>query len=107
MREPTKRAHGRIGPIEFAVIRRILCLWLAARIAAAFLLLLVRLNPLDLSVRGGLILVACVGTLSWIDTKRRNEDILLANLGTSPAILTVAPCVPPFVMELGLMWMSR
>jgi hypothetical protein len=57
--------------------------WLLIRVVISALLVVNEANPLSIHPRSALIIIATVGFLSWIDTKRRNEDLLLANLGTS------------------------
>jgi hypothetical protein len=69
-------------PIEMAVLRRSMGLWLVGRLALAVLLLLSDANPVVLHPKASLVFASVVGLLSWLDTRRRNEDLLLANLGT-------------------------
>jgi hypothetical protein len=88
------------GPIEVAVLRRALVLWVLIRVAVAGLLLLAKDgHPLSIDPRAALIIVATVGVLSWVDTKRRNEDVLLANLGTSRWTIHVVSVGPALMLE--------
>jgi hypothetical protein len=73
-----------------------------SRIAVAFLLLRMRENPLDLTPHGVLILVGFLAVVSWLESRRRNEDILLANLGTSPAVVSAVALTTVIVIETAL-----
>lgn len=69
-------------PIEIAVSTRSIGLWLVGRLVVAALLLVLDANPVVLHPKASLAFAGVVGLLSWFETRRRNEDLLLANLGT-------------------------
>jgi hypothetical protein len=54
-------------------------------------------HPASLDVPGTLLLVTIVGFLGILEARRRNEHILLANFGTSQALL-VSLCAAPAVL---------
>jgi hypothetical protein len=95
------------GPVEVAVLRRAMALWLLIRVAVSGLLVANEANPLSVHPRAALIIVATVGFLSWIDTKRRNEDLLLANLGTSRYAVHGLGVGPALVFEILIGTLSR
>ena len=57
-------------------------------------------HPASLGVSGTLLLVATVGLLGILEARRRNEHILLANFGTSPALLGTLCAAPAGLAEL-------
>jgi hypothetical protein len=65
-----------------AVLRRSLTVWIMIRVVVTALLVSAGAHPYWLHPKAVLIIIASVGYLSWSDTKRRNEHLLLANLGT-------------------------
>jgi hypothetical protein len=85
VRRATELQRGRTilawGPVERAVLRRSITLWILVRGTFGMLLALGGADPLLLDVRATFLLIGAVGTISWLDTTRRNEDLLLANLG--------------------------
>ena len=74
-------------------------LWLLGRLALAPLVLAAGGDPLVMNPRASLILIALVGTLSWLDTRGQNEDLLLANLGTSRSVIHTLGFGPPLALE--------
>jgi hypothetical protein len=57
-------------------------------------------HPASLGVQGTLLLVAIVGLLGILEARRRNEHSLLANFGTSPAVLGTVCAAPAVLAEL-------
>jgi hypothetical protein len=85
-----------------------LVLWVLIRVAVTGLLLMTHEgHPLSIDPRATLLIIATVGVLSWVDTKRRNEDILLANLGTSRWAIHVFSVGPALMLEALLGALSR
>ncbi|CAN5868880.1 hypothetical protein BH23GEM9_BH23GEM9_29680 [soil metagenome] len=85
---------------ERAVAWRSASIWLLLRLVVAALLALLDSDPLSIDPRGVLILMVTVGVLGFVETKRRNEDVLLANLGTSRALILVLCFGPPLIHVL-------
>lgn len=85
---------------EPAIVVRAAVLWILARGTVAGLLLIMESPPLGLDTRASLALVLVVGALSWLDTRRRNEDLLLANLGVSRGTVHGLGLAPPLVGEV-------
>jgi hypothetical protein len=85
---------------ELAIARRAAVLWLLSRIAASPLLAATGEHPVFVNPRSAMIVVAAVGALSWLDTRRRNEDLLLANLGTPRWVIHLAGLGPPAALEV-------
>lgn len=85
---------------ETAIVVRAAVLWVLARGTAAGLLLLMESPPLGLHTRASVALVLVVGAVSWLDTRRRNEDLLLANLGVSRGAVHGLGLAPPLIGEV-------
>jgi hypothetical protein len=95
------------GPIEAAVLRRSITLWLLIRVTIGVLLILGNADPLRLDARAVLLIVAAVGIVSWLDTNRRNESLLLDNLGTPRWMVHLLGLGPAAVLEMVLGILSR
>jgi hypothetical protein len=95
------------SPVEVAVLRRALVLWALIRVAVSGLSVASDAPPMAIDPKAVLIIVATVGVLSWIDTKRRNEDLLLANLGTSRWTIHALGTGPALSLEVLLGTLSR
>lgn len=95
------------GPIEMAVLRRALTLWLMLRLVVTALLVVLGAHPFWLHPKAALIIIASVGSLSWLDTKRRNEHLLLANLGTPRWFIHGLAFAPVVILELFFGILSR
>lgn len=81
------------------MLRRSTLLWFLGRLTLAALLLIGEGNPVVLHPKASLLLVIAVGVLSSLDTRRRNEDLLLANLGTSRSTIYLLGFGPPLALE--------
>ena len=91
----------RAAQFEAAVAGRAALLWLLLRLTtAALLFAFAGANPVLLAPRASVIIATVAGYLSLLDTKRRNEDLLLANLGTSRVAVYTLCFGPPFAVEL-------
>lgn len=77
-------------------------LWIVARAAITGALVLagsdaLRLSPIVLAE-----IVLLIVALGWIETRRRRENVLLANLGVSPILLTFLFAGPAVLGEFVL-----
>lgn len=72
-------------------------LWILVRLTATFTM--AGDNPMVLPPKASLIVIAVAGFLSRLDTGRRNEDLLLANLGTSRAVVYLLCFGPALAFE--------
>lgn len=86
-------------PIELGVLRRTLTLWFVGRLVMVALLLLARAHPIVMHPRAALLFALAVGTLSFLETRRRNEELLLANLGTSRWLVRLLQFGPALGLE--------
>jgi hypothetical protein len=85
---------------ETAILVRAAVLWVLIRAALAGVLMVMESPPLGLATRASVGLVLVVGALSWLDTRRRNEDLLLANLGVSRGTVHGLGLAPPLAGEV-------
>lgn len=98
----------RSGPIEWAVMRRALTLWFLLRITVGGLAAATGEGSAGiLTPYGSLAVVALAGFLSRLDTRRRNEVLLLANLGTSASMTNLLSFGPPMVIEFTIAVLTR
>lgn len=77
-------------------------LWLALRIVFMFVsggIAGPRPGALALSIPAAFWLVGLTGALALADTRRRNQDRFLANLGVSEAVIVVVSMLPAAVPE--------
>jgi hypothetical protein len=100
-------ARRRTASIHAAASRRIALraawLWLLLRAALALIRLAAKAPPLEEpSTKQAVIVIAVVGALSWLEIRRRNSDLFLANLGVAPLRLFLYGCIPPFLLEVVL-----
>lgn len=63
-------------------------LWIVARAAITGALVLAGSDALRLSTIALVEVVLLIVALGWIETRRRGESVLLANLGVSPILFT-------------------
>lgn len=90
-------------PGPHRISRRAVWLWILIHAAVVLIRLAARLPPLgEPSTKQAVIVAAVIGTLSWLEIRRRNEDLFLANLGVAPARLYLHALIPPFLLELAL-----
>lgn len=80
-------------------------LWIVTRAALTGALVLAGGDALKLSTTTLVAVVLLIVALGWIETRRRREGALLANLGVSPFALSVLFAAPAllgeFVIRLG------
>jgi hypothetical protein len=92
-----------IGAIEQSLIRRSGSLWLLVRVVIApFAMLATDEHPVFLSPPAAVVVIAVCISLCWIETRRKFEDLMLANLGTSPWTIGLLISIPPAVLELAV-----
>lgn len=102
-RKHTVRASGVIRPnglVVRAYLFRGVLLWIAARAAITVALMLAGEDPIRISGFTGVGIVLLVVVLGWIETRRRREGALLANLGVSPLLPSVCFAAPALLAEL-------
>lgn len=83
-----------LGRFRTVILGRGLAVWIAIRLAAAFL------EAGRLNVLQSVFVVAVAGTAVTLDARRRNEDLFLANLGISPQAVFVLSTVAPVLGEV-------
>jgi hypothetical protein len=76
--------------------------WLATRVAVTGVVLLAGASPLRLSVATAAEVILLSGIMSVLETHRRRERALLANLGVSPFLLGALFLGPALVGEIAL-----
>lgn len=74
-------------------------LWIVARAAITGALVLADGDALKLSTTALGEVVLLIVALGWIETRRRRESVLLANLGVSPILLSVFFAGPALLGE--------
>jgi hypothetical protein len=74
-------------------------LWLLIRVVIAPFAMATGEHPVFLSPSAALIVFAVCVSLCWIETRRKFEGQMLANLGTSPLAIAFFVVVPPAVLE--------
>ena len=89
-----------------ALVRRSSAYWAGVRlIVFAALGLPPAISGEGLAISAGvgtlLIVIAAAGSLSYWETHRRNELLLLANLGTPPTTIAVLIFTPIVLLEIG------
>jgi hypothetical protein len=91
-----------IGVMEQSLIRRSGSLWLLIRVVIAPFVMATGEHPVFLGPPAAMLVIAVCVSLCWIETRRRFEDLMLANLGTSPWTIIFLVAVPPVLLELAL-----
>lgn len=87
------------------LLRRSLAFWPGVRLMAAVMLLLMAASagePLPLGILVApfpLVSVPVTAALAVLETRRRREHLLFANLGTGPAGVAALAVVPPLLGE--------
>ena len=83
-------------PIAAAILLRGVVIWAGLRLGFQFLGVFAfgRVPGVALA------LILLVGILGWIEAERRNEVLLLANLGVGPIMIIVLTAGPAVVLEL-------
>lgn len=83
-----------------AVMMRAAVLWLGLRLAIACSGLLAGILLLPVGVAVSLIIVAATVFLAAIELRRRDEFLLLGNLGHSPVVLLALSALPAVPLEI-------
>lgn len=81
-------------------------LWLVLRAVFAFIAMLIEGAPQPIVVPGqaALWLVLIVAVLGMIELRRRNQLLLLANLGVRRWVLALLCAAPAILGELAIVW---
>jgi hypothetical protein len=85
--------------IEYGVAGRTAALWLTIRVALAPLFALTGGHPVMVSRQASVLVIGLVALLSMIEVRRRIEDVLLANLGTSRVSIWLLTLMPSLLLE--------
>ncbi len=75
-------------------------LWAGSRALLSCLLLVARVNPMELSVAATMTMVVGTVALGYADLSRRHERILLANLAITHGMLVTFFAVPALLGEI-------
>lgn len=99
-------------PFVSVLLRRGALLWLGVRALMTLVALLGSLHaeppPLrELLLLPPLAVVPVTLGVEWLDLRRRNEDLLLANLGVGPARLLPLLLLPPLLLEAAVTALVR
>ncbi len=75
-------------------------IWLAARATAGVLMaMLTEDSAVWLPLWGSLWIALVSGMLTWLETRRRHEHLLLGNLGISRGVLSGLGLLPALLLE--------
>lgn len=75
-------------------------IWLAARITVgAFIAMLYEGSVIRIAIVGSVWLAGIAGFLNWLDVRRRQEYLLLGNLGVSAIATFVWSALPAVLLE--------
>lgn len=85
--------------IESSVAGRAMLLWLIVRVAAGIFSALAGGDPVSVTIKASIIVIAVSGFLATLDARKHNEDLFLANLGTSNIVFVLLCWVPPLIGE--------
>ena len=73
----------RFGLLEKRLVLRGLYMWLLVRTFAGVAVAMAEASPIKLDPKASVLVIATTAYLGWLETQRRPEHVLLANLGTS------------------------
>ena len=90
------------GDVERRIALRTLYFWFLVHLVFALFLLIFGQQPFVLGPAASLILVGIVFVISVLAAKGNNEDIFLANLGSSTSLFYFLCLAPGAVLELVL-----
>jgi hypothetical protein len=88
--------------IESSVAARALRLWFIVRVAAGMFSVLAGGDAVSLTIKASFIIIAVSGYLAALDARKHNEDLFLANLGTSNVVFVLLCSVPPLIGEIAV-----
>lgn len=91
-----------LGRFERLLVRRTLGLWLVIRAAVAPFAAASGGSPFFIAPSAALMVLGVSVALCWIVTRRRFEDLLLANLGTAPWAIGLLMVVPSLTLEAAI-----
>jgi hypothetical protein len=96
----TSLAHVPPRPFLVPLLIRGAIVWLATRVTIGIFIAIFHDGPvLRLSPAGALWLVMLVGSVTWIETRRRHEDLLLGNLGVASRVVFAFGLLPALALE--------
>jgi hypothetical protein len=84
----------RLSGFREALLLRGALVWLSLRLAAAFF------GIVDANTAVKLLILGTVAIVVYLDARRRDEDLFLANLGISGPAISVAALPVPLLAEL-------
>jgi hypothetical protein len=82
-----------LGTFRNAYLFRGLAVWVGLRLAAAF----VGIPQPDLAQK--FLILGVVGLAVWLDARRRDEDLFLANLGVPGFAIVATALIVPLLLE--------
>lgn len=88
------------GALERSLIVRSCIIWLFVRVLVAPAAAKTAGHPLFLAPSAAAIVIATTAAVAWLMTRRRFEDLMLANLGTPLWIVACLLALPPLVIEI-------
>lgn len=91
------------NPFIRAIVVRSFFLWLGVRMILMAVMLPWRVLFFPVEPRTGFVIVTLAAVLGWIELVRRDEHLLLRNLGCPPAAFIGAVSLLPFLVETGLL----
>ena len=91
----------RSGDVERRIALRAALLWLGVRTTVTVFTVLAGVTPWGIHTKSAVLTTALVGVLTTIDSRRNNEDIFLANLGTPRMFTPIIGGAVSLVLEIG------
>jgi hypothetical protein len=91
-----------VGVVELSLIKRSGGLWLLIRSVIAPFAMATGGHPAFLSPSAAVLVIAVCVSLCWIEVWRRHEDVMLANLGTSPWVIAGLVATPALMLEVAV-----
>lgn len=96
---PLQEADSRaLWPLACVLLLRGALFWAGFRLMLQMVMLTA--VPIRLEEGAGSLAVASVAFLAFFDARRRNEVLLLQNLGIAPWLVACAGVIPPAILEL-------
>ncbi len=95
----------RYRAVEARIVRGAIVLWLLVRLLAIVVAAYANVSGVasgsfvEVNIQTSVIVIFVVTVLSWIDARRQNVDLLLANLGTARTAMVLLPLVVASCLE--------
>lgn len=89
-----------LGRVEVGVASRAALIWLGVRAVVGVLLLLGGSSPIAVGPRTAMFIALTAVVAGVVDVGRRREHVLLANLGTGPAVVVALVAAPVVLLEI-------